>query len=126
MTKKEQIIQMRQQGLKCKDIADALGCSRQYISMVCGGRSPSRFQYIGDKCIYPNLRKWMNENKVSRTELLRRMGLVTKTANYTRITNYIYGQYDPSKRFIDRMLKITGLTYETLFYTEVEDDGELY
>jgi hypothetical protein len=57
----------------------------------------------------------MNENKVSRTEFLRRMGFFPYGENHTRFCKYIRGEWQPKKPYIDKMLAVTGLTYETLF-----------
>lgn len=121
MTKKEQMRAMREQGMKHKEIAAAFGVSAQYVSVVCGKFGPSHFVPIGDECIYPNLRKWMNKNKVTRAEFLRRMELATHNSNHARFNKCIRGEYQPRKPFIDKMIKVTGLKYETLFYTEVDN-----
>lgn len=120
MTKKEQMMAMREQGLKHREIAAAFGVSRQYVAFVCGKCDPAYFVPIGDECVYPNLRKWMNKNKVSRSEFLRRMGITTGADNQERLNKTIRGEFQPRKKYIDKMLQVTGLKYETLF-AEVED-----
>ena len=120
-SKRKQMQMLRDQGLKYKEIAEKFGVSNQYVSMVCGKCSPAYFQHIDDSCIYPNLRKWMNEKKVSRREFLRRMGLAPYTGNYERFASYLRGESCPRKQYIDKMLEVTGMTYETLFYTEQEE-----
>lgn len=117
-SKRKQMQMLRDQGLKYREIAEKFGCSTQYVSMVCGKRDPSHFVPIGEECIYPNLRKWMNENKMSRREFIRRMGLTAHANDYERLSKYIRGEYHPRKPYIDKMLEVTGMTYETLFYTE--------
>jgi hypothetical protein len=64
----------------------------------------------------------MNDNKVTRREFLRRMGLVTHNTNYERFNNILRGEGDPQKHYIDKMLEVTGLTYEVLF--EVKQNGQ--
>lgn len=120
-SKRKQMLLLRDQGMKYREIAEKLGVSNQYVSMVCAQYDPAHFQYIGESCVYPNLRNWMNENKVSRKEFLRRMGLTGNPGNYERLTSYMRGESHPRKQYIDKMLKVTGLKYEKLFYTEVED-----
>lgn len=122
--RKEQMRQLRKQGLKHKEIAERFGVSTQYVSVVCGGSSPGRFAAVGEECIYPNLRKWMNENEVSRSEFLRRMGIDVHTSNLQRLGHYIRGEAQPRKPYIDKMLKVTGLTYEVLFYEGGAEDGK--
>ena len=120
MNKKEQMKLMRDHGMKHREIAEVFGVSRQYVADVCGKCDPAYFVPIGDDCIYPNLRRWMNENKIPRKEFLRRMGLTSHSANIERFGNFIRGEHHPRKPYIDMMLKVTGMTYETLF-AEVED-----
>jgi len=122
MTKKEQMMLMREHGMKHREIAEVFGVSRQHVASVCGKCDPAYFIPVGDECVYPNLRKWMNKNKVSRQEFLRRMGLAPHTKNHERLSSYISGKSNPRKSYIDNMLKVTGMTYEALF-AEV-DDGE--
>lgn len=121
MGKKEQMRQMREQGFKHREIAERFGVSRQYAAHVCGYCDPAYFVPIGDECIYPNLRNWMNTHKVSRKEFLRRLGLTAHSNDYERLLKYMTGKQHPRKPYIDKMLAVTGMTYETLFYMEVDD-----
>ena len=121
-SKRKQMQMLRDQGLKHKEIAEKFGCSRQYVAMVCSKCDPAYFIPIGEECVYPNLRKWMNENKVSRKEFLRRMGLTPHNTNYDRFNSYITGKNHARKPYIDKMLEVTGFTYEELFHTEQEGE----
>ena len=120
-SKRKQMLILRDRGLTYRQIAEKLGVSNQYVSMVCGKSDPAHFQYVNDSCIYPNLRDWMNKNKVSRKEFLRRMGLTGNPGNYERLASYMRGESYPRKPYIDKMLAVTGLKYEKLFYTEGND-----
>ena len=108
----------RDSGMTYKEIAIMFGVSRQRVHQVCGKYNPHRFQFITETgCIYPNWRKWMNDNKVSRYELVRRMGLIASQTNYVlTVSGYMNGEYEPKKWFIDKLLEVTGLKYEVLFY----------
>ena len=121
--KREEMLKLREQGLTYQQIADTLGVSRQYVGAVCVSSTPRSFQYVSEKgCIYPNLREWMNENKISRAELVRRMGLLNSPSHYSTLLGiYMRGQADPPKWFIDKLLKATGMTYEKLFYKEATE-----
>ena len=114
-------LEARASGLKYKEIADMFGVSLQAVQQVCGQYNPRQFQYITEAgCVYPNLRKWMNENKVSRKEVIRRMGFADgNPQNANTFGEYMRGRCDPPKRVIDKLLEVTGLTYEVLF-----DKGE--
>ena len=120
-SKRKQMQMLRDQGLKHREIAERFGCSRQYVAKVCSKCDSAYFIPVGDECIYPNLKKWMNDNKVTRKEFLWRMGITEGAENYARFSKIIRGQQYPNKRYIDKMLEATGMTYETLFYTEAED-----
>lgn len=110
----------RENGLTYRQIAEKYGVSIQCVAQACGKSNPRYFKTIKDNCIYPNLRNWMNDNKVSRKTLAIRMGLVGFPATQDNIGNYMTGKTDPPKRVIDKLIEITGMTYEELFYTEVE------
>lgn len=117
-SKKEAMIAMRQQGMKYSDIAELLGCSRQYVAEVCGKANVAHFRLCNS--IYPNLQRWINENKVSKFELLRRIGYTTSSPNVDKIGRIIRGKTKPTKDYIDRLIKVTGMPYEVLF-AEMED-----
>jgi transcriptional regulator with XRE-family HTH domain len=126
MNKKEEMRAMRSQGMVYREIAEKFGVSRQYVAAVCGGRDPACFRPIGSSCVYENLRNWMNDHKVSRNEFVRRMGLEKHTRNCARFNCIMRGELQPRKDYIDRMLDVTGMPYEKLFYKpEVGDqDGK--
>lgn len=121
-SKRKQMQILRDQGLKHREIAEQFGVSRQYVAMVCGKCDPAYYIPVGDSCVYPNLRAWMNENKVSRNEFVRRMGLTTNQRNIERFGAYLRGEAHPRKQYIDKMLAVTDITYEELFYQEGNDD----
>lgn len=121
MTKKEQMRLMREQGLTYREIGEALGVSKQWVATALGKQNPKNFKVVGDKCIYPNLRKWMNDNKISRSEFLRRMGYTACANNSIELRSIMNGVLQPKKSYIDKMLEVTGLTYEVLF--EVKQNG---
>lgn len=111
-----QYLAARDSGMTYEEIAIMFGVSRQRVHQVCGKYNPCRFQFISEKgCIYPNWRNWMNENKVSRYELARRMGLLSSQTSYVNaISGYMSGKCEPKMWFIDKLLEVTGLKYEVL------------
>lgn len=109
---------LRDKGLKYKEIAEIMGVSHQCVAHMCSQYNPRHFRMFSDAVVYPNLRKWLNENKLSVAELIRRCGYVPVTAEYQSFTSWMYGRSDPKKRVIDACLKATGMTYEELFYRE--------
>ncbi len=120
--RKKEMRALREQGLKHREIAERFGVSHQYVAMVCGTCDPRYYIHIGDECVYPNLRNWMNENKISRKELLRRIGVEPLANNYSRLNKYLRGEAQPRKPWIDKMLEVTGMTYEVMFWRA--EDGK--
>lgn len=107
---------LREQGMTYQQIADHFGISYQAVANSLSKHNPRLFRYVSEEgCIYPNLRRWMNENKVGKRELLRRCGLVCAPKNYDRFCSYFQGKVDPPKKTIDKILRVTGLTYEEAF-----------
>ena len=122
--RKQQIINDRDAGMTHQQIADKHGVSRQYVSQVCATHNPSQFRAVKkEHCIYPNLRAWMNKNRCSRAELARRMGYSSEPCSSLRLGDYMMGRFAPRKPMIDKMLEVTGMTYEKLFALE-DDDGK--
>lgn len=112
----------RESGMSYEEIGKKYGVSRQCVHRMCGHTGlPAYFRLItADGCVYPIWRKWMNDNKVSRSELLRRMGLLAIHENLRNLGAYMRGENNPRKEYIDRLIGATGLTYEKLFYREGE------
>lgn len=107
---------LRDQGMTYKQIAQEMGVSKSYIGQLLGGYDPYHFQYISKEgCIYPGLRKWMNDNKVCRTELVRRMGKNAWSYSVSAMTSMMMGRTMPTKYSIDAILRVTGMTYEQCF-----------
>lgn len=120
MTERQrEIMELRSAGKTYKAIANELGVTTQYIAQVCGKCDSGRFRLLTEeKVMYPNLRKWMNDNKVSKKCLTIRMGYTPMPGNVQRIGGYLSGKSDPPKKVIDLLLKVTGLKYEEMFAEE--------
>lgn len=109
----------RERGMKYHQTAEKHGVSRQAVAQACSKYSPGHFRpFTAEEVIYPNLRRWLNENKVSRSEFIRRMGNVAATTNFTNMKKWLSGENYPINRVIDSMLEVTGLTYEELWEVE--------
>ena len=103
----------RAKGKTYKEIAEQYGISHQAVAAVCCKSVDSQFRpWSADRCIYPNVRSWLNDNKVSLSEFIRRMGEVPGGGYTGRFGGYLKGKYFPGKEVIDKMLAVTGLTYE--------------
>lgn len=116
MVDKEKVRAMRNDGLTYRKIGEMFGITSQRVAQICGAQSFPHFRRIEkESCIYPNLMKWMNDNGVSRRELARRInGGDACDAWY--ISNIMAGKTLPTKPTIDKLLSVTGIKYEELFY----------
>lgn len=117
----EQYLILRGQGLTYREIAARLGVTYQAVAQVCAKSSITQFRRITPEgCVYPALRNWMNNNFVSRNELYRRMHngepCIGK-APYV-IADRLRGKSLWRMDEINRLLEITGMTYEQLFLEE--------
>ena len=106
----------REKGMTYKQIAEKHGISKQRVAQVCGQYKECQFRAYSEKdVIYPNWRKWLNDNKVSRSEFARRMGNLAHPHAITYLSKWMRGYTYPTKQTIDMILEITGLTYEELW-----------
>lgn len=106
----------RENGLTYQEIADKYGVSRQMVAQACGKFQPARFRYVTETgCPFINIRNWMNFYKITRSELIRRLGLEVLPCNRDRVNSYLSGRINPPKWFIDKMIEVTGLQYSMLF-----------
>ena len=116
MATKQEKLALREQGMTYQQIADHFGISYQAVAQTLAKYNPNHFQYVTEAgCAYPGLRNWMNDNKAGRSELIRRCHIESTHQNLSRMRNYLTCKADPPKRVIDKILGITGLTYEEAF-----------
>ena len=116
MANKTQIIADRESGITCQQVAEKHGITKQYVSQITGKCRMSGHKAITEsQCVYPNLRKWMNEHNVSNSELLCRMYLSPVAGNISKIGRIMDGETMPKKDWIDAMIEATGMSYERLF-----------
>lgn len=114
--KTDKYIAERNKGLTYQEIADKYGVTYQAVAQAAGRHTPGRFRVFTKKsCIYSGLRNWLNENKISRAELMRRMHLAVCGKTTDRVSRLLRGDTRPNKDDIDLLIQITGLTYEVLF-----------
>lgn len=113
---KKRMYQLRSQGYKYREIAAELGVS---MGSVCEaiGHTGARFHTINEKsCIYPGLREWLNKTRTSKTLLTRLIYGQYGSVYYAQVRDNLTGKREMKKYEIDDLLRITGMTYEELFY----------
>lgn len=110
------LVQMRIDGYTFQEIADKYGVSRQYIhqelSAIVGNAKP-RQKGIDEKIIYPNLAKWIFENRIPKYKLSEIVGMKSKSTEGIR--QKLYGKRNFSITEIKKLLEVTGETFEYLF-----------
>lgn len=114
----------RASGMKYREIAEKYGVSYQSIAQVCAqaGVPGHTKPFNCEEVVYPELRKWMNENMVNRAELGRRLGQLPSPYTRKKVNDWLRGKVFPKKNEIDRLIEVTGLNYERLFSTEPMPD----
>ena len=116
----EQMKKLRSQGATYEEIGKAMGISRQRVYQIIGGSVRDCFKEItADECICPNIRKWMNENRISKPKLTRMIYGEERyhPLNWGTVGNILKGS-DCHKHCIDNILRVTGLSYEVAFKKE--------
>ena len=117
--RKEDMKKLYESGMSLQEIADEMGISRQRVHQIIGKQNKSLFKpFTAKRCVYAGLRKWLNDNKVSTAELTRRLYGNTHGENYERTRLRLCGSKELNKTYIDKLLKITGLTYDEAFGSE--------
>ena len=62
------------------------------------------------RILYPEIERWMRENRVSINELARFVGLTGQT-----MQNHLYGITQFKLQTIRKLVELTGIPFETLF-----------
>ena len=124
MDKREIFIAEHNGGMTMREIATKHGLSHQRVHQIIGGKTKNVKNWFKEitpeMCIYPNLRNWMNDNRITRAELCRRIWGYTQTNLHMRVSAYLTGETAPHKNTIDKLIEVTGLSYEELFTTDDE------
>lgn len=118
--RKEQMLKLRDKGYTLEQLAKKYGISRQRVHYIVGKTDERWFTYVTpERVTYPNLRAWMNDNKVSVAELCRRVYGALHPSQQHRLGRCLKGNAD-NLRFceIKNLVEVTGLTFEELFYEE--------
>lgn len=116
-----EIFYMVLEGFTFKDAAEKYMVCESAISYRFK-RAGVRFELKHMNCIpsyYPNIRKWMIENRVSERRFANMTGICQSTISFI-----LNGKKRPSMASINKVLKATGMTFEEAFATEETDVRE--
>lgn len=121
------IIQMRIDGYTIQQIADKYGVTKQCIQQklsVIAGSQRSRPKGVDERIIYPNLARWIAQERITRYGLSHMLGLSKNNKVATTINKRLYGETDFSMSEIKKLLEITGYTFEYLFEEKKNEQAQ--
>jgi YesN/AraC family two-component response regulator len=122
--KQEKMIELRKQGMTYQEIANVLGCSKSYVGQLIGKNEECKFRPLTEKdCIYVGIRNWMNTNKISKMHFIRLIYGYVHPETYHRYM-HIFNGGGCYKSTVDKILSVTGLTYEEAFKLDGDDNGK--
>jgi len=115
----DRMAEMRENGHTFEAIGRVFGISKQRVQQILrrGVNTESRSMNKNrPSSVYKNLETWALEHNCSWSELANRCGVHTELF----YRNFVHGRTNnPGKQSIDKLLAITGLTYEQLFQREL-------
>lgn len=112
---KVEAYRMRLEGATLQTIGDTFGVSKEYIRQIIPAieeRSWSTRSAL-NRCVYPNISQWLVENRCTYAKFSELIG-----APDASVSRWMNGIHKLSKPTIDRILKVTGMTYEQAFWQE--------
>lgn len=122
MTKEQKLeaCSMRFDGISIQEIADNFGVTREYIRKITPKISTKSVRSKNlELYIYPNISRWMQKNRVCASKLSKMIGTSAST-----VTNMLNGSVSTTKRIIDKVLEVTGMTYEEAFCVSNENSSQ--
>lgn len=118
---------MRNEGMTYGEIAQRCGVTYQCVAQALAKRGIGHFKpYLPKECVYDGLREWMNQNRVSRSDLSRLFYEcpIGGGRYYDLIRRRLIGSKGFSMGEIDKLIEASGLTYEQLFRSGRWSDGK--
>lgn len=121
---KQEVLELRDKGIKQAEIARMMGCSRSRIGQICGGKNilHKRSVALHKDLIYPNIARWLFENQVSMAAFCQSLDSEQRKKSYARIVDCLHGKHRFNISEIKKIMKITDMTFEEAF--EEADDVE--
>lgn len=106
---------MRLDGMTFEEIGNHFGVSRYYVREAFKVMSETKSIRVPTGIIYPNLEKWIIENRCGRVNALAREVYEGLPNNISSFYGKLRGKRSICMREIRRILEITGLTFEEAF-----------
>ncbi len=108
---------MRLEGASLQECADRFGVTRECIRQITPpvqARARSRGKCFED-CAFPNLAKWLCENRYSYNSFAK-LACISPVS----MKKALNGATSVTKRVIDRILEVTGMSYEVAFAKKIK------
>lgn len=106
------MVSMRLNGSSLQEIGDKYGYTREYVRiwMPQGLRGRIKSELAVQRTVYPALKEFMIKRDMS-------ISVFSKTCKVNKCTmdKILRGEVSPTKSNIDKILSVTGLTYEQAF-----------
>lgn len=110
----ETMKELYNQGVSVEKIAENYGISRQRVYQLIETKR-SYITTVNEKqCIYPSLRNWLNFSRINICGLTRMIYGDAQEHKITVVASALRGG-NCTKKTIDKILKVSGLTYEEAF-----------
>ena len=120
--RKEQMEEMFRKGMTYAQIGKEFGLSRQRVYQIIGGSYRNNYHGIKpENCVYVELHNYLIANRMSISAFTRKAYGCYLPRYCKQISNAFKGK-DVPKSVVDKILSVTGLTYEQAF-GEVNDNG---
>lgn len=118
MSKRADLVRrLHSKGLTYEEIGEIFGVSKQRVFEIAHSKDGDGFHVNAIvKIKYVGLRNWMLEHRVKISDLEKQCG--------SRMHKSLTGECDPSKKNIDKILAITGMTYEECFMEEEIENAQ--
>lgn len=114
-------------------VAKELGISRQRVNQIMDTldtiesavpkqqRVKRKFNVSTARVVYPAIREWMDENKITLKQFDAMTGTPSNTQN-TPLRRFLQGETRIKIDLIKKILEVTGLTFEEAFYMPGESN----
>lgn len=118
---KVEAYRMRLEGATLQSIADRFEVSLEWIRQIVPPIEGKTWSLEGmrNRCVYPGIAQWLYENRCTYAKLAELIGVPQAS-----VSRWMNGVHKPNKPTIDKILKVTGMTYEQAFGEEESSKPE--